>query len=116
MARGGKRPGAGRRAGQRVRSTAVVSASGPIDNVSAAARIHTAAALAALVAVMNDERSSASARATAAIGLLDRGWGRAPQTIDVSGQVEVVDAVSELEIARRIAFLLEKGRRRIAHG
>lgn len=110
MARGGKRTGAGRPQGQRSRATVVVAASGPIANLSEAARTYTAEALAALVTVMADGRSSGSARATAAVALLDRGWGRAPQLVEHSGQVEVV---SEIEIARRIAWLLAKARRQI---
>jgi hypothetical protein len=48
----------------------------------------------------------------AAIALLDRGWGRSPLVIEHGGQVEVTP-VSEIEIARRIMFLLEKARKRL---
>ena len=52
-----------------------------IAAVQELAREHTTEAVAALVGVMNSEKSPPSARVAAASALLDRGWGRAPQTI-----------------------------------
>ena len=48
------------------------------------ARQHTRKAIQTLVAVMNDASAAPSARVGAASALLDRGWGRAPQTIHTS--------------------------------
>ena len=48
------------------------------------ARTHTEAAVQTLVEIMNDPGAASSARATAATGLLDRGWGRPEQSISTS--------------------------------
>jgi hypothetical protein len=45
------------------------------------AKEHTHAAVTALVAILRDERASASARVQAATALLDRGWGKPHQTV-----------------------------------
>jgi hypothetical protein len=52
-------------------------------DVQALARAHTAEAVQTLVEVMRTG-SPDRARAAAAESLLDRGWGRAPQTVEVS--------------------------------
>jgi hypothetical protein len=51
--------------------------------LAALARGHTLEVLEALVTIMQAPDSPASARVTAASVLLDRGWGRAPQSFDV---------------------------------
>ena len=48
------------------------------------ARTHTETAVATLVEIMDDKDAAPSARATAATGLLDRGWGRPEQSISTS--------------------------------
>ncbi len=52
------------------------------------ARTHTETAVATLVEIMNDSGAAPSARATAATGLLDRGWGRPEQSISTSVKEE----------------------------
>ena len=47
------------------------------------ARQHTTAAVAALVQIMHDPKEKAQARVSAAKELLDRGYGRPHQDIDV---------------------------------
>ena len=54
-----------------------------VKDVQALARTHTAEAMQTLVEVMRTGKPD-RARAAAAESLLDRGWGRAPQTVEVS--------------------------------
>jgi hypothetical protein len=49
----------------------------PKGDVAALAREHTAAAIAALVNALGNQRE----RVPAAVALLDRGWGKPPQAI-----------------------------------
>ena len=51
--------------------------------VAKAAREYTIEALETLAAIMRDRKATASARVSAAIGLLERGYGKCPQTIDL---------------------------------
>jgi hypothetical protein len=52
-----------------------------IVEVAAAARERTAEALETLTTIMRDKEASAAARVSAAIALLERGWGKAPATV-----------------------------------
>jgi len=52
-----------------------------IVEVAQAARERTKEALDTLYEVMTDADASSSARVSAAIAILERGWGRAPQTV-----------------------------------
>ena len=54
-----------------------------ISDVRDLARMHTAVAVETLSAIMIDDTAPKSARVMAANGLLDRGWGKAPQTIEM---------------------------------
>jgi hypothetical protein len=63
------------------------------------AREHSDDAIAVLVRVMNDPKASATAQANAAVALLNRAWGQASQSIDLS-----TNAADELK-----AFLDELG-------
>jgi hypothetical protein len=65
--RGGKRPGAGRKAGTLNKAT---------RELKEIAREHTEAAIKTLVAVMEDTQAPPAARVAAADKLLDRGHGR----------------------------------------
>jgi hypothetical protein len=51
----------------------------------ALAREHTRAAVEAIIAVMGDSSAPASARVSAASEVLDRGWGRATQSVEHAG-------------------------------
>lgn len=79
MARGGKRPGAGRPKGVSHRATEAEKAGLEIK-----ARKHTGTALDALVEVAQSGESEA-ARVSAATALLDRGYGRPRQQLEHSG-------------------------------
>ena len=50
------------------------------------AREHTEDAIACLAAVIADEKCAAAARVAASSALLDRGWGRPRQEVEVTGQ------------------------------
>ena len=58
----------------------------PTD-IKALARVHTESALRVLSSIMNCDDAPHNARATAAIALLDRGWGKPQQAIEVSGEI-----------------------------
>lgn len=79
MARGGKRPGAGRKPGAKDRAAA-----GEVASLSALARKHTPEALRTLVNVATKGMSEA-AQVTAATAILDRGYGRPMQSMEHSG-------------------------------
>lgn len=86
--RGGKRPGAGRKKGQRNKATI---------EVMEAARVYTADALKTLANVMMTGESEA-ARVAAADKLLDRGHGRAPQPQTGEGGKGPVAHVHRVEL------------------
>ena len=72
-----------------------------IADVRDLARKHTAVAVETLAQVMNNMVAPASARVMAANGILDRGWGKAPQTIEL--EMTPYDA---LTLDQRQAFAL----------
>lgn len=78
MAHGGKREGAGRKAG---------SVSAAKLEIADMAKGHAAAALAVLVSVMKNSAEPASARVSAANAMLDRAYGKPLQGVDLSGSV-----------------------------
>ena len=75
----------------------------PTD-IRSLARNHTVKALSVLASIMNEAKAPAAARVAAAQALLDRGWGKATQTIEAT--INNVDAsrVSDLELATIIAI------------
>ena len=75
------------------------------------ARSHTEAAIKVLAGVMNQKKTLPAARVSAAVALLDRGWGKPTQMIagdPESKPIEVKVKLSDRELARRIALLLWK--------
>ena len=72
-----------------------------IADVRDLARKHTAVAVETLSAIMIDGTAPKSARVAAANGILDRGWGKAPQTIEM--ELTPYDA---LTLDQRQAFAL----------
>jgi hypothetical protein len=105
MARGGKRPGAGRPKGRnnkkRRRILAIESAS-----VVELARQHSVDAVKALAHIALNGRSE-NARVSAANALLDRGYGRPPMQVDVSARSQV-DVIHRGEAEFRKA-LIDRG-------
>ena len=73
---GGARPGSGRKPGK--------VAQAKLDIAGKASK-HGVAALAVLVEVMKDSDAPAAARISAANALLDRGFGRPLQAVEMSG-------------------------------
>lgn len=76
MARGGARPGAGRRKGTPNKATVIVKD---------AAQAFTDEALSTLAGIMKDCTQPAAARVAAANALLDRGHGKPKQSVEASG-------------------------------
>ncbi len=60
------------------------------------AQQHAEKAIATLVEVMSDPKASAPARVSAASELLDRGFGRAPQSLNVSATVSLSEEFEAL--------------------
>ena len=54
-----------------------------IITVVEAARARTVEAIETLTTIMRDKKATSSARVSAAIALLVRGWGKAPQSISI---------------------------------
>jgi hypothetical protein len=61
-------------------------AKAPLE-IRSLARKHTHKALNTLVSIMVEPKAPAAARIMAANSLLDRGWGKAAQLVDVQGEV-----------------------------
>jgi len=66
-----------------------------IIEVAKAARTYTAEALETLARIMRDAKATASARVSAAIALLERGHGKAPQTIELHGHGDIRNLTDE---------------------
>lgn len=81
--RGGARPGAGRPKGAKDKATKEAGAT-----IAELARAHGAAALKVLLGIAMSGDSEA-ARVAAANALLDRGYGKPPQSIEHSGQINL---------------------------
>lgn len=84
-----------------------------IATVIELARAHTADAIRTLSEIMLDKKAPESSRVAAANALIDRGYGRPLQSFvgELSTPVQI-DDLSETEIARRVAFVLERGLRK----
>ena len=86
-----------------------------ILRLSEIAKAHTETAIATLAEIMGDKDAPAPARITAACALLDRGYGR-PLTDyaalvadrDLAPGLDP-DRLTELDVARRIAYCLDRG-------
>jgi len=104
--RGGPRPGAGRPVGavQRARPEQK-------KTLSDLAREHTADALNVLVLIATQGESEA-ARVSAANALLDRGYGKPQQSVEMSGPEGGPVEIDDRAAAARIAALLTAARSR----
>jgi hypothetical protein len=63
------------------------------------ARQFTAEAINLLAEVMEDKKAPHAARCTAAMALLDRGWGKSPISIDLSARTNFADFLRDVGIA-----------------
>lgn len=90
MSRGGARPGAGRPKGASNKANA---------DVKSAAQSFTTDAISTLAEIMRSPEHPAAARVSAANALLDRGYGKPRQELDIDATVLLSqeDALAELE-------------------
>ncbi len=63
------------------------------------ARAHTETALRTLAAIMTKEDAPESARVSAAQALLDRGWGKPKQTVDMTVRKHIAKELSDDALA-----------------
>ena len=78
--------------------------------VEALAREHTEDAIKALAEVCTSKKAPAAARVSAASALLDRGHGKARQTVDLNtNAADLPDDALQRRIAERLAELLASG-------
>lgn len=107
MARGGKRPGAGRKPGSKDRATAEQGAT-----LAELAREHTSTALQVLVQVAQASESDA-ARVSAANAILDRGYGKPIQTSEITGKdgKDLIPEPTDTDLARLVTYMLTKASR-----
>ena len=66
-----------------------------LPEIRSLARSHTRTALNVLVGVMRNKDASAPARVSAANAILDRGWGKATQTIETGD--EALELIHRIE-------------------
>jgi hypothetical protein len=114
MAKGGSRPGAGRKPGQKNKITIQQKRS-----LREIAGEYTGEAIKTLVAIMKDAQAPHGARATAATAILDRAHGKPTQSHEHSGPqggpIEYQN-LSEEEVDARLAALeREHGPSQLAH-
>jgi hypothetical protein len=76
-----------------------------------AAREHTELAMNTLISCCKDARAPWASRVTAASTLLDRGWGKARQDVNIEGEVDVrslanadLDAALRTELGRALGL------------
>ena len=72
------------------------------------ARSHTEAAIKVLAGVMNQKKTPPAARVSAAVALLDRGWGKPTPMIadDPEGEPIEAEVMDNRELARQVALIL----------
>jgi hypothetical protein len=78
------------------------------QNVKELAAPHGPDAIKVLVEIMMDESAGKSYRIAASKEIMDRAYGKAPQHIEQKHQFQESE-MSDLEIARRIAFIFNQG-------
>lgn len=89
-ARGGARPGAGRKPGSVNKSTA---------DIKALAQDYGAEALETLAKLMRGTKTPAAARVAAAKELIDRGYGKATQAVELTGKdAGPVETITRVEL------------------
>src|SRR5262245_58950699 len=69
-----------------------------IIEVAAAARERTKEAIETLTTIMQDKKAPPSARVTAARVLLERGWGKAPQSINIKRDPSEMGTMTDDEL------------------
>ena len=81
------------------------------DTVRELARIYTKEAIATLAEIMHDKNEKGAARARAAEAILDRAWGRASATMELTGADSdpMQQTGAKDELARIIARIATRG-------
>lgn len=82
-----------------------------VARVAELAREHTPAAIQTLATIMMDEKASRLSRIAAANALLDRAYGKPPQSVGIAAfdpDGDVAAEMSIVEIGRRVAFTLQR--------
>ena len=79
----------------------------PTD-IRSLARSHTKTAIKTLVGVMNQTETSPAARVAAANSLLDRGWGKPPQSLAIEHETSRYSQMTDEEADARILELQAK--------
>ena len=69
-----------------------------LTEIRSLARSHTRAALNVLLCVMRSKDATAAARVSAANAVLDRGWGKATQTVEAGdeGPLEFIHKIERI--------------------
>lgn len=70
----------------------------PTD-IRSLARLHTGKAISILAGIMNQDHAPPAARVAAAQALLDRGWGKPSQTMDMTVRRVAAKELSDDELA-----------------
>src|SRR5262249_1000803 len=104
MARGGKRPGAGAKKGAARRKSISGALARDFRPLALRARDHTGKALQTLVSTLDDPSATAAAKVSAAIAVLDRGWGK-PTERHEHISLNAVAELSDDELRNAIALL-----------
>jgi hypothetical protein len=69
-----------------------------LTNIRALARSHSAKAVRTLAGIMNEDRAPAAARVSAAIALLDRGWGKSKRAVEMDWRGEPMNEMTDEEL------------------
>lgn len=83
-------------------------AKAPIE-IRSLARTHTESALKTLAGIMNQPDAPPAARVSAAQALLDRGWGKAHQTAEITHIRQKAEDLTDNELAGVIAGIGGEG-------
>jgi hypothetical protein len=67
-------------------------------DIRSLARSHTATAVRTLAGIMKERRAPAAARVSAAIAVLDRGWGKPQQAIEMDWRQKPPDQMTDEEL------------------
>lgn len=70
-----------------------------LTDIRSLSRVHTKTALKTLAGIMEQPDAPPSARVAAATALLDRGWGKPSQTVDMTVRRHIAKELSDDELA-----------------
>ena len=72
-----------------------------VTEIRSIARSHTRKAINVLVGIMRSDNATAAARVTAANAILDRGWGKPPQSLQSAdgGALELIHRIERIIVS-----------------